>query len=429
MIRPSLALGTIEDIREAFGKNVKGAIERTPVASEDLRHEDGAVVSLMRQALVRSMAESAGVETDGFKTLWRSRTFRTARRGGVGYSVHEAAGIFLRRISGVQHVVLMPTLKVFDQTGIEPPREISNPIKLEILGYQHNKPFNKAVNDWRETLFPKGQPAVFAFPPNAGSTFKFRVRRSPIFASIGLPSGGGALKVSQQMQRLIKHRGVQLAAPPLLFSNKGGTAPVKDTHPIRGILNNRPYDYPLTSRGLSPSLRISVVCPAAEAQTLHAYLQSIHQTLTPSRTERDYLLDFPGFQTAYGLPVELASPGSPGWTTCPEPSSSGRVQGALDARRFINRSIETLHASHAPDVVLIYVPDRWELYRGYSTASERFDLHNFVKAFCVQRGVATQFLNQDTLSDSYQCRVWWWLSLALYVKGMPHTMATGRPCR
>ena len=82
--------------------------------------------------------------------------------------------------------------------------------------------------------FPKGQPAVFAFPANAGSTFKFRVRRSPIFASIGLPSGGGALNVSQQMQRLIKHRGVQLAEPSLLFSNKGGTAPVNDTHPVRG---------------------------------------------------------------------------------------------------------------------------------------------------------------------------------------------------
>ena len=29
-----------------------------------------------------------------------------------------------------------------------------------------------------------------------------------------------------------------------------------------------------------------------------------------------------------------------------------------------------------------------------------------------------QFLTEDTLSDSQQCRVWWWLSLALYVKGM-----------
>ena len=417
-LRNVLALGTIEDIRDAFGSNVKGTIERTPVTADDLRHEDGAVVSLMRQALVRSIAATARVETDGTKFLWRSHAFRTVRRANARYSVHDAARIFLRTIGGVQHLVLMPSLKVFDQTGTEPALEIVNPIKLEILGYQHNKPFNKAINSWRETLFPKGQAAVFSFPHNAGSSFKFRVRRSPVFASIGLPSGGRALKVPQHMHRLIKHRGVQLPEPPLLFSNKAGTALVKDTHPIRGILNQRPYDYSLTSRGLSSSLRIGVVCPAAEAEALHLYLQSIHRTLTPSSTERDYLLDYPGFQRAYGLPIELPAPGSVGWIACPEPSTHHPGPGALDAARFINRSIETLQASHAPDVVLIYIPDRWEAFRSYSTETENFDLHNFVKAFCVQRGIATQFLNQDTLSDTYQCRIWWWLSLALYVKGM-----------
>ena len=416
--RKVLALGTIEDIRDAFRDNIVGSIERTPVGPEDLRHEDSAVVSLMRQALVRSMADSAGMDTDGTKTLWRSRTLRTVRRGSASYSVHEAAAISLRRIGGVQHLVVMPSLRVFDQTGAEPPAEIANPIKLEILGYQHNKPFNKAVNSWRETLFLGAKTAVFAFPRNSGSAFKFRVRRSPIFASIGLPSGGRPPRVPQRMQPLIKHSGVQLPEPPLLFSNKAGTAPVKDTHPIRGILNGRPYDYPLTSRGLSSSLRIGVVCPADEVQTLHSYLQSIHRTLKPNSTARDYLLDYPGFQTAYGLPVELPAPDLAGWITCPEPATRDPVQGALDAARLIGRSINRLQAMHAPDVVLIYVPDRWQPFRGYSTESESFDLHNFVKAACVQRGIATQFLNQDTLSDSSQCRVWWWLSLALYVKGM-----------
>ena len=70
-----------------------------------------------------------------------------------------------------------------------------------------------------------------------------------------------------------------------------------------------------------------------------------------------------------------------------------------------------------PDVVLIFFPERWNNFRGYNTETESFDVHNFVKAFCVQRGIATQFLNENTLSDGQQCRVWWWLSLALYVKG------------
>ena len=417
-LRNILALGTIEDIRDAFGDNVKGTIERTPITPKDLRHEDGTVVSLMRQALVRSIAATAGVETDGTKLLWRSRELRRVRHGSTDYSVHEAARISLRNIGRIQHLVLKPSLKVFDQAGIEPPPEVVNPIKLKILGYQHNKHFNKAVNGWRKTLFPNGQTAVFSFPHNSASTFKFRVRRAPIFAAIELPSGNRSVKVPQRMQSLIKHRGVQLAEPSLLFSNRAGTTSVKDKHPIRGILNHRPYDYPLTSRGLSSSLRIGVVCPETEAQTLHSYLQSIHRVLAPSSKERDYLLDYPGFQTAFGLPAELPSPGSVGWVACPEPSKRNPVQGALDAARLINRSIETLQASHAPDVVLIYVPDRWQSFRGYITESESFDLHNFVKSFSVQRGIATQFLNQDTLSDSYQCRVWWWLSLALYVKGM-----------
>ena len=413
-----LALGSIEEIQEAFAGNIKGAVERSPVTAVDLRYEDGAVVSLMRQALVRTMANSAGVGTDGFKTIWRSEVSRTVRHAGASYSVHEAAVVSLRRIGGIQHLVIMPSLKIRDRTGGEPPREIANPIKLEILGYQHNKHFNKAVNGWRERLFPKRGTAVFAFPQDSGAPFRFRVRRAPIFASIGLPFGGGARMVPAKMQRLIKHRGIQLTEPPLLFSNRGATASVKDTHPIRGILNNRPYDYPLTSRGLSPSLRIGVICPASETQTLYSYLQTVHQRLAPGSNERDYLIDYPGFQAAYGLPLELPSPGSSGWIVCPEPATHDSVKGSLEAARLINRCIEALQASHVPDVVLIYAPDRWEAFRGYSTESESFDLHNFVKAFCVQRGIASQFLNQDTLSDSYQCRVWWWLSLALYVKGM-----------
>jgi len=38
-----------------------------------------------------------------------------------------------------------------------------------------------------------------------------------------------------------------------------------------------------------------------------------------------------------------------------------------------------------------------------------------VKAHCVPRGITSQFLNEHTLSEEQECRVWWWLSLGLYV--------------
>lgn len=417
-LRKVLALGAIDDIHAAFGDNVKGAIERTPIASDELRYEDGAVVSLLRQALVRSIADNVGLRTDGVASLWRSRILRTVRRGDTNYFVHDAATVFLRRIDGNQYLILKPSLMVFDSDGAEPPSEIVNPIKVEILGYQHNGPFNQAVNSWRATLFPKGRRPVFAFPPNSGSTFEFRVRRSPIFASVGRSTRGAASRMSSATLALVKHHGLQLDEPRLLFTNRAGTGRMRDTHPIRGMLTNRPYDFPLTAQGLSSSLRIGVICPAEEARSLYAYLQRSQGVLKPSHTERDYLLDYPGFQTAYGLPIEVPSPDSAGWKSCPEPSARDRFRGALEAARLLNGQIEALRASHAPDVVLIYIPDRWQHFRGYRTESESFDLHDFVKASCVQRGIATQFLNQDTLADKCQCRVWWWLSLALYVKGM-----------
>ena len=39
-----LALGTIDDIKDAFGDNIKGPVERTPVSPDELRYEDGAIV-------------------------------------------------------------------------------------------------------------------------------------------------------------------------------------------------------------------------------------------------------------------------------------------------------------------------------------------------------------------------------------------------
>ena len=412
------ALGTIDDIKEAFGDNIKGPIERSPVTAAELHYDDGKIVSLLRQALVRSMAEAAGLSSDGQKEIWRVAPDKKVVEGDKTYEVFSSVQVFLRRIGGDQYLVLKPSLKVLDVSGDDVPAEIANPIKLGILGWQHNKPFNQAVNNWRTLFFPKDQETAFEFPGRCGSTFKFRVRRSPVFGEIGLPQGGPPVRVLASLQPLLKYQGLQLPEPQLVFSNRAGTGPAKGPHPIRGIVENRPYDYPLTSRGVATTLRIGVICPAAEGGRLHTYLQHIHRRHNPGETERDYLVDYPGFAAAYGLPVELPKPGDQGWVVCSEPSSRDPQAASLEIARLINQGVERLQSAFAPQVVLIFYPNRWRSFRGFRNEAERFDVHDFVKAFCVQRGIATQFLEEETLADGYQCRVWWWLSLALYVKGM-----------
>lgn len=413
-----LALGTMDDIKDIFGDNIKGPVERSPVSPDEFRYEDGVIVKLMREAFVRSIAQTAGVATDGYSELWLKETVKKVRQGDLLCHAHESVVIFLRRVGGTQYLVLKPSIMVLDQNGAEVPHEIAGPLKLGILGYQHNKPFNVAVNKWRELLFAKDRPLVFEFPCGVGSSFKFRVRRSPVFAQIGLPRGGRSASISESFRPLVKYRGVELPEPTLVFCNRQSTGTCTDTHPIRGMVANRPFDYPLTLKGLAPSLRVGVICARSEAPVLRAYLQKANQGHRPADSERDYLIDYPGFQQAYGLPIEIPEPGMPGWIVCPEPLGTGERAGAVSVAQQITGAIEALRASYAPHVVLVFFPRRWDQLRGYRDDDEHFDVHDFVKAYAVQRGVSTQFLTEDTLSDSQQCRVWWWLSLALYVKGM-----------
>lgn len=162
-----------------------------------------------------------------------------------------------------------------------------------------------------------------------------------------------------------------------------------------------------------------VVCPDAESQVLETYLHQCERRHQPHQTEQDYLLEYPGFAPAFGVPIALPQPGSEGWAICPEPSANADFkEGALECARLLTQAIASLDATCKPNVVLVFIPARWRRWSRFETDDERFDLHDFVKAYCVQRGVATQFLEEDTLANPYRCRVWWWLSLALYAKAM-----------
>jgi hypothetical protein len=285
-----LVLGTIDDIKDAFGNNSEASIERTPVSPDELRYEDGVIVGLMREALVRSMAEASRLATDGHSELWLTEPLKKERQGNLLCYAHESIVVFLRRIGGAQYVVLKPSIKVLDENGVEVPYETAGPVKLGILGYQHNKPFNIVLNKWRELLFPKDRPSVFEFPSGRGSSFRFRINRSPIFAQIGLPHGGSSASTSDKLRPLLKYRGFALDEPTLVFCDRQGTGTRTDTHPIRGVMANRPFDYPLTHKGLAPSLRVGIVCPSSEIQTLIAYLQNANHGLRPTTPERDYLI-------------------------------------------------------------------------------------------------------------------------------------------
>ena len=414
-----LAFGTVDEITSCFGDNVKDRPKRTPLYGNYLRNEDGAITSLLRTALLRSMVTGTQFQTDGTKEIWAPHRAKREYAQGTSYNVCDSVYVSLRQIESRAYLVLKPSVKVFTLSDEVAPKEIANPIKLRVLGYQHNKEFNDAVNFWRQSLLSsEAAQKKYEYPPDSASGFRYLIRKAPVFAEMYGGRDAPRIQVQPRLRVFLKQRGIEISEPTLMFSNRAANGTGRDAHPVRGILTNRPFDFSLTKQQLSSDIRLGIVCPKAESRQLQSYLQSASRSISPGKYEADYLPEYPGFSRAFGVDLLVAEPNSNGWSICPEPTGSDERAMTLEVARNINRCIDGLQASHAPNVILIFFPERWAKLRGYSTESEKFDVHDFVKASSVQRGIGTQFLDQSTLTDSLQCRVWWWLSLAFYVKAM-----------
>jgi hypothetical protein len=416
------ALGKSDDLKDCFRDELTGLVGRSPISERDLRYEDSAISHLMRVTLTRTLAQYSGVETDGARNLWLKIASGRRQEEGIEYTLHDSVSVSLRQIAGRQYLLLKPSIRVLSPDGTAAPRKTGDAIRMAVLGYQHNKEFNDAVNLWRGRLFgTKGEnQALFEFPQGCASSFRFLIRRAPVFASIRAKGAKVAkINVAPKFRPLLKQFGLEVNEPRLIFSTKDGKPLATDVHPVRGIVNNRPFDFPLTKNGLKTSLRLGVICPKTEAGVFANFLDGFHRSIKAGRNETDYLPNYPGFNSAFRVPIEIPATGSPAWFICPEPpSGTNERNNAVEIARNINRGLEALQSSCAPDAVIIFFPTRWSRFRRYETDTELFDVHDFVKANGVQRGIGTQFLEQSTLDDPLPCRVRWWLSLALYVKAM-----------
>ena len=89
-----------------------------------------------------------------------------------------------------------------------------NAIKLRILGYQHNKEFNDAVNYWRQIILTKdASQKTYEYPPACGSAFRFLIRNVPVFAEILGSRGMPAISIQPRIRPFLKQRGIEIVEP------------------------------------------------------------------------------------------------------------------------------------------------------------------------------------------------------------------------
>lgn len=215
----------------------------------------------------------------------------------------------------------------------------------------------------------------------------------------------------------MKLKGIQFKEVPLLFSTKNGHRTTTDIHPMRGLLVNKPYETGINSF-LGDTIELGVISPKLDTAVFYHFLENQNSHIKKHNQNDDYIIDYEGFYKTYDISLNFPTPDDDEWEILEEPVLSKSIkQISQYIRQIICNSITKINSTTRRKIIVIYIPQRWEEYTSYTIDGETFDLHDYIKAFCAEKGIMSQLIREKTVQDHNQkCQIHWWLSLSFYVK-------------
>lgn len=400
----ALAFAESEDAKHAFSADLTGHLVWAAISEAELQ-KDGRILALVRRALVQSIANEFGLESDSERRLWETSRFHDFPFKGIRLGVHRAFSLRIETINSQTHVAIMPEFVATLPDGSVADLEATKAVRIRFYGYQHNHVFDEDIRYWT------GRIAGVDIPAMGGGAF--RITKTPVYAGL---IQNRQRPLDSKHDRHSKQRGVVVADANLVFSSLDGSIEVKDPSPLKGLVENRPWDFQLTPSGLSPAVEVAAICPTHDTAKLRQLFDKFQQRAEPTDPERDYLQPFPGFTKAFGLPISFSAQGEPAWVALDDALQEPSLRSSRMLADRICRGLDAIRSVRPGAVFAIFVPNRWEPYERAESQSVHFDLHHFVKAYAARQGQSTQFIRERTAFNSQACRVRWWLSLALYSK-------------
>jgi len=295
-------------------------------------------------------------------------------------------------------------------------KQFADAFHLQINGGKPNLMIHNYIEEWKKSLFETDR-IKESYPVNVTSGFEFTiVRNSALIAVNGHKSREMSLPKEISKKRLV-YQGTECKDPELLFYNSQQNRVVSDFHPMRGLAKNTPFDFSL-NRDANPSISIGVLCPSDCSVSFSGFLNSLNLRCDVKKNI-DYVIPFPGFFSAFKTALNIPAQSDSEWMNYEARGAESLQKSAIELGNTINRKLEALSSTNA-EVILIYIPDEYDSMTAYSTEYESFDLHDFVKAYAAQKGIATQFVREKTLNSDLRCQILWALSLAIYERHVIH---------
>jgi SIR2-like domain len=400
-----LFLATAADIRQGVGSALLGVPVAVRISPEDIA-ADPQLFALMRIGLVRSVAQTLGLDQNG-RTIWEKNLYERRPLQQGTFALHKALSFRLVNLKGRLHTLLTPEIVAKTLTGEFADQESTKILRNAVYGYQHNHIYDQDIKAWTSRITDKD------LLDRGGQTF--RIGKVPVYAGLAQAE---RRPLPGQFQRYATLRGTVLPDAKLVFASASGHAEVKETNPLLGLIKNKPWDYALSSTALAHSTEIAAICPSQFSQALSRFVGSLNNGSQAAATEKDYLQDFPGFSAAFGLALTSSLPTDPAWHNLQVDLNGNELEVAKRIGRSICAGLDRIRSIKPGAITAIFVPGTWASFEIVNQADEHFNLHDSVKAYAARNGQSTQFLREKTVVPNVSCRVKWWLSLALYAKTM-----------
>lgn len=414
--RKVFALGTLSDINKVFKNYLKGDIKREPISKFDIENVSS-FKSLMLQAILKYFTTNSNVESDNRDKLW----LKSADKISGNISIHKAIflSLYFDKNNNFAYLSFSPTIHLLSVNEISKAQKQA--ISKNVLEKLRNSEYNTFLEEWNKILF-NGKQLKFEYPMSSGTGFEFQISQNSAYAEIDvLDPNYKSYQAKSFDSRLAPFKGIQFLEPQLIFRNKVNDNEFRDYHPMRGLAYNRPYDVNLNGVIHSNEVNLSVICGKQHSDKLYSFLSQLQTKHTTENINPDYLIDYPGFSAIYNIPINIPhTEDSHNWLNIEflHKNELESHENALQLARLITAKIDQIANTQAQSTIVIFIPEEWLPFEKYLYEGESFDLHDYIKAFSASRGVSTQLIREDTLSDTLKCQIYWWLSLSFYVKSL-----------
>lgn len=409
-----LAIGRSSEIQQVFGDRLETEVEQVSLSGDEFSISNGIVRQVLQSAFVASLAER-GFIRDGRYRL-RLPDVQTHSFRNVAYRYSESVELGFDCIDENVYVTLLPDVRIHIGEDACVDSETIKAVKRDILWRQRNAEFWDTIKAWTRRLFGNEGWRV-VYPPGAETGFEFTVaKHGPLFSRyLSSKPKVTPPAVAQKAAPFEQFSAFETNEPYLLFGNSG-----KSKHPITGLVNSGgPYESFNELLHSHRDIRLGVVCQEGRENLLAQFLRRFGQPVSVERgDDDDYVVDFPGFESAFGCRLAIPSPGDPAWINCQIPCDGTAVDVNRRITGELTTAIRQISAADQVDVVLVFIPSTWKPFENIAEGALSLNLHDQVKAFCVQHQIRSQLLREEKVSNERSARIYWWLSLAFFTKSL-----------